>query len=199
MPFLPRLLLIFRPVAKGVFCLALVILLSPRLAAANAMQEEVPLTPEKVNHVYKEMLFHAQTRSIDAVARLLPVITPMTQYFKEEYGVDSADEIQRAIPQGYEAIVRAIQRLIYIDMGHHYKNSLNEIDASRETAREHLISAFRDYLLLSPTVQVDHFLIDQKIKNRFRRAVTATTDSNRLALLIEEMRRLLLEALPELK
>ncbi|MFQ5780458.1 MAG: hypothetical protein ACE5HN_06685 [Nitrospiria bacterium] len=179
--------------------LTLVILLSPRLTVGHTMDEEVPLTPKQAHQVYKEMLFNAQARNIDAMARLLPAIASMTEHFKVEYGINSADEIQSAIPHGYEATVLAIQRLIYIDMGHHYNLSLEKIDASREAGREHLISAFRDYLLLSPNIQADHFLIDQKIKNHFRRTVTATIDSKRLVPLIEEMRRLLLEALPELK
>ncbi len=145
------------------------------------------------------MFFYAQTRNYPAVGRLLPPIASITQHLKQEYGIDSAEEIRRAVPNGYEAVIEAIQRFVYTDMTHHYKLSLIKIDAHRTAAQSDLRTAYRDYLLLSPYVQTDHFWVDQKIKSRFRRMVTATTNSKELAPLIDEMGTLLLNALPELK
>ncbi len=204
MAFLFRLSPIFRRLGQGSLCLTLAILLSTLMVTSpawgdrldDAIKGEVVHSPVEV---YREILLHVYARDYGPVVRLLQKVKSWTDHLEEGSGIDAVEEIREAISQGHEVVLRSVLRLIHIDLLLRLEAGLNQVDVSLILAQAELREGYRNYLLLSPFIQDQHFEVDQKIKNLFRRGVTSKTDRKRLDRILNEMRGLILKGLPGLE
>ena len=184
---------IFSRTLISLFFLAFTALFTPSSAEAQPYREALESPPSKT---YQEILYHFHQRDYENLKRSLRLLQPLTRHLKSTYQVDVVRQIESGIKTGdHEGILLSIQRLVFLDMRDLFSLAFSTIDASKEQARESLRMAYRNYLLLSPYVQISRFRTDQRIKTLFRHAATATLESKRLLPLTGEIEALLAETL----
>ncbi|MHB8483118.1 MAG: hypothetical protein ACYDBV_10395 [Nitrospiria bacterium] len=93
----------------------------------------------------------------------------------------------------------SVQRLVTLDLQDLLSIAVGSIRESPEKATAKFKTAYLDYLLISPYVQVKSFASDQKIKNIFRRAVTTFSSEVEIKQMTQEIEKELFTASPELK
>lgn len=192
-PFLHRRWPIFSRGVIALFFLAFTPLFSLPSVEAQPYRESLASPPSKT---YREILRDFHQRDYEKIERSLHTLQPLVRHLKSTYQIDVVQQIENGIRTGnHKEILLSIQQLIFLDTRDLFSLALNTINTSTEHARKSLRMAYRNYLLLSPYVQVSHFRTDQRIKTLFRRAATATMESKRLSQLTGEIETLLAKTL----
>ncbi len=152
------------------------------------------------SEIFEKMIVYAQEKDFEKLSKALQLIKPITQALATKFSKNPEEEIQDAIKQkNGEKAVLSIQRLVTLDLRDLLSIALGSIRESSEKATTKFKTAYLDYLLISPYVQVKSFSGDQKIKNIFRRAVTSFASEEELKQMIQEIEKELFAASPELK
>ena len=146
------------------------------------------------------MIVYAQEKDFEKLSKTLQLVKPITQAVGTKYSKNPEEEVQNAIQKksGEKALL-SVQRLVALDMRDLLSIAAGSIREGSEKATTKLKTAYLDYLLISPYVQVKSFSADQKIKNVFRKAVTTFASEEELKQMIQEIEKELFSAYPELK
>lgn len=176
---------------------AILMLCPAALAQSQPYRDNLPLP---ASEIYQKMLSYAQDQDFEKVERSLQVTKPVTQALNSKFGANIETEIRDGVTKkDQDRVIRAIQRLISLDMKDLMLVGATAARESQDKAVAKFKSAYLDYLLLSPYIQVKSFASDQKIKTLFRKAVTISASAEAFGRAAEEIEQELGTAYPELK
>jgi hypothetical protein len=182
---------------KLFYLLLLGILLSQVVPAHAQSYRDLGLPPSEI---YQKMLEYAQEKDFDRLSKTLQLIKPVTEALDTKYASHLSEDILSAIGRkdGDKAL-QTIRRFLLTDMKDLLSIGVGAMRESAEKATTKFKTAYLDYLLLSPYIQVKSFSSDQKIKNLFRRAVTRFSSEEELKSISDEIEKELFSADPTLK
>lgn len=175
-----------------------ILLLSPAALGLSQPYRDNLVLPS--SEIYQKMLSYTQDKDFEKLERSLQMIKPVTQAMKSKFGADIEAEIRDGLAKkDHERVLRAIQHLISLDMKDLLSLGTEMAQESQFKAVTKFKSAFLDYLLLSPFIQIKNFSSDQKIKNTFRKSLDTSVSAADFGRAAEEIERELDTVFPELK
>ena len=176
-------------IAGGVIC---IILVSHSSSWGQTYRDNLPMPSLEIN---RQLMTYAQARDYEKITRTLPMVKPLTDALKTKFTSDIESELRSGLTaQDQDRILKATQRLVYLDLKDLMNLSVDLMGESNDKAKTKLKAAFLNYLLLSPFMEKLNFAADQKIKKNFRAATLAVDASTS----IEEIKRLISEIDKEL-
>lgn len=184
---------------KGVWVVLITALMLSRSTPglSQPYRDNLPLPAFEI---YKNMLAFALDKNFEKVELSLQMIRPISQALNSKFKVDIDADIRNGLAKkDQERVIKAIQRLILLDMKDMMLLGAKGAEESQDKARPKFKGAFLDYLLLSPYITVKSFSSDQKIKNRFQRGTATAAGAEDFRRTSEEIERELLMVMPELK
>lgn len=120
----------------------------------------------------------AKSGDYEKIEKSLQILTPLLTALSQKYGIDYASEIRSAIAvKDKDKVLKGIQRLIFSDMKDLFDQADLIIKESKDRAQVKFKTAFLNYLILGPYVEVKNFQSDGKIKRGFR-DIQFTIDSS---------------------
>ena len=162
-----------------------ILIFVPGVARGQTYREGLSIPPSQV---FKGMLDFAKSGDPKKIEKSLQLLTPLLSAFSQKYGIDHGSEIRSALSDATYAdsplsakdkdrALKGIQRLIYSDIKDLFDQADMVIKESKERAQIKFKTAFLDYLILGPYVEVKNFQSDGKIKRGFR-DIQFTIDSS---------------------
>ena len=152
------------------------------------------------SEIFEKMIVYAQEKDFEKLGKTLQIIKPITQTLGNKYSKNPDEAIRTAIDKkDREKAILSVQRLVTLDLQDLLSIAVGSVRESSEKAPTKFKTAYLDYLLISPYVQVKNFSADQKIKNTFRKAVTTSAKEDELKEMTEDIQKELFNACPELR
>jgi hypothetical protein len=137
-------------------------------AWAQPYRDNLPLPSIEIN---RQLMTYAQAKDFEKISRTLTMVKPLTDALKKKFVSDVESELRSGLKaQDQDRIVKATQRLVYLDLKDLMDLAVELMGESNDKAKTKMKAAYLDYLLLSPYIEKLNFSSDQKIKKHFRSA-----------------------------
>lgn len=127
--------------------------------------------PQSTVEIYRSLFQYAETLEFNKIKNYLVLLKPVTTVLREKFKFDFEKELLGGLNKKDKTIiVKSLQVLIYFDIKE-LSSAVKELGQGTlaiEEAKDNMQTAYLTYLLLSPILQENHFVIDQQIKKKFR-------------------------------
>lgn len=120
--------------------------------------------------IYKKIMDYISRRDYVKIEKSIVFISPLIKELEKRYNTEIEPRIRDAIQKRDDkALLKSIQRLIFLDISDLFKLIISSMQESHEKAKVKLKIAYLDYMILSQEIQMIDFMSDKKIRNRFRK------------------------------
>ncbi|MFQ5454858.1 MAG: hypothetical protein ACE5EA_01485 [Nitrospirota bacterium] len=150
-----------------ILCLLISICLSPSVSRGQPYRDNLSIPPAEI---YKKIMDYISRRDYVKIEKSIVFISPLIKELEKRYNTEIEPRIRDAIQKRDDkALLKSIQRLIFLDISDLFKLIISSMQESHEKAKVKLKIAYLDYMILSQEIQMIDFMSDKKIRNRFRK------------------------------